>query len=136
MAVLVRDGFVDADSLAFTLNRDPETGRVIQITLEGVIRCASGVAIEITKHMDVRDDGDGELSVLSTYYRYHAWRPRQGGHSLIRYDQAHGQAHCHRFAANGEPDRHVMLTLDTMPRLDEVIREAVDIARAWDAEPS
>ena len=132
MDVLRRDGFVEDDSLEFTILRG-RNGRIDQVRLDGNVFCSDGVAVEVTKFMDTREL-EGRLEVLSTYYRYHAWRPRHGGQSLIRYDQSHGYPHYHRFDRDGNTERHDELTLDTMPRLDAVIREAVELSRAWDAE--
>ena len=87
--------------------------------------------------MDVRVV-DERLEVVSTYYRYHAWRPGRQGEPLIRYDQGHGdlQPHYHRFDNHGELLRYDELTFEEMPRLDAVIREAVDLARERDLESS
>lgn len=132
MDVLVRDGFVESDSLVFTLLRSA-SGYVEQVRLDGIIHCADGVALDVTKFMDVRYES-GRMEVISTYYRYHAWRPGASGESVVRYDQAHGQPHCHRFERDGRMSLQTQLTLDEMPRLDEVVREAVAIARGWDAD--
>ena len=110
-------------------------GLVNQVVLEGVIYCSDGVAVEVAKFMDVRYVG-GELQVLSTYYRYHAWRPGRSGEPLIRYDQGHEdpQPHYHRFDSEGGLVRYDELSFEAMPRLDAVVREAVDLARERDAQ--
>ena len=74
-----------------------------EVLLEGFIYCAGDVVIDVTKFMDARY-ANGRLEVISTYYRYHAWRPRRGGAALIRYDQGDGdttQPHYHRFSRDG-----------------------------------
>lgn len=129
----MRDGYVESDSLSFTVIHEPG-GRPVQVRLDGVIHGAGGVAVEVTKFMDVRVDGP-RIDVITTYYRYHAWRPGAPGESIVRYDQAHGVPHCHRFRRDGKVAEVVTLTLDAMPRLDEVVREAVDTARTWDTDP-
>jgi hypothetical protein len=131
--VLYRDGYVDSSSLSFSRIIAAD-GSVAQVVLEGVIRCSDDVAIDVTKFMDVRRV-DGRLEVISTYYRYQAWRPGRNGEPLLRYDQAHdsAQPHYHRFSETGALVRYDDLTLDSMPRLDAVVREAVDLARERDA---
>lgn len=130
MDALVRDGYVDSHSLRFMEIRAPE-GHIEQVRLDGVIHCSDGIAVEVTKFMDARQNGR-RIEVISTYYRYHAWRPGGEGEFVLRYDQAHGEPHCHRFSPDGE-GLTASLTLDAMPRLDEVIRDAVDTVRAWAA---
>lgn len=134
--VLARDGYVDDVSLTFTKLTAPD-GSVRQVKLEGIVFCPEGVAVEVTKYMETRYV-EGRLQVISTYYRYHAWRPGRSGEPLIRYDQAHDSdhPHYHRFDSAGEPLRYDDLTLETMPRLDAVVREAVDLARERDSGPS
>jgi Family of unknown function (DUF6516) len=133
MDVLIRDGFVETSALSFTRVVAAD-GRTIQILLEGMVYCSDGVAVDVTRYMDVRG-ATGLIEVISTYYRYHAWRPGRTGESLIRYDQAHDadHPHYHRFDRDGALVRYDDLTLEAMPRLDAVIREAVDLAREWDA---
>ncbi len=107
-----------------------------EVLLEGFIYCADDVVIDVTKFMDARY-ANGRLEVISTYYRYHAWRPRRGGAALIRYDQGDGdttQPHYHRFSRDGDLIRYDKLSLDGMPRLDAIVREAVDLAREWDSD--
>lgn len=132
--VLLRDGFVESVALSFTRLRGAD-GAVNQVLLEGVIYCACDVAIEVTKFMDA-DVSDGRLRVISTYYKYHAWRPGRSGESLIRYDQAHDarHPHYHRFDPKGHMVSYADLSLEQMPRLDAVVREAVDLAREWDGD--
>lgn len=132
MDVLYRDGFVHDHSLEFT-TLIAASGAVEQVRLDGYLRCAGGVMLEVTKFMDTRHAADA-LEVLTTYYRYHAWRPGRDGELLLRYDQSHGRPHYHRFGRLGGVERYGELTLDTMPRLDAVVREAVELSRAWDKE--
>jgi hypothetical protein len=131
MDVLARDGYVEEDSLAFSTTSS-NSGRVLEVRLEGRLRCANDVQLDVTKVMDARQGASGP-EVITTYYRYHAHRG-QDGTPVVRYDQAHGGPHCHRYARDGSESAYFILTLDEMPRLDEVVREAVEIARRWDAE--
>lgn len=134
--VLIRDGFVESVHLNFTLLLGGD-GAIAQVELRGVVHCSDAVSVDVTKFMDTRYVS-GRLEVISTYYRYHAWRPGRDGEPLIRYDQGHDDPHphYHRFDHRGELIRYDDLTFDTMPRLDAVIREAVDLARERDSAPS
>ena len=127
MAVLVRDGFVDDVDLRFERLLAPN-GDLEQMLLTGVVHCLSDVDVAVTKHMAVRWR-ERRLEVVSVHYRYHAWRV-SNQLALIRYDhQQTVEPHYHRFGPDGEPvDFEVR-----MPRLDAVIREAVDLARHYDA---
>jgi hypothetical protein len=106
-------------------------GEVVQVSLEGAICGRNEVEIEVTKHMDTRVVV-GRLQVLSTYYRYHAYRPSRGSGPVLRYDCAHDHLHYHRFDSAGIQVRHDTLAFADMPRLDAVVREAVDLVREWD----
>jgi hypothetical protein len=130
LEVLYRDGYVDSHDLQFTKYERPD-GRIEQVSLEASISCAAGVVLLVTKYMDVRYT-DKTPEVLSTYYRYHAQRAATG-QPVIRYDCGHEHLHYHRFDEDGHEIRRDPLPLQDMPRLDAVIREAVDLARSWDA---
>lgn len=134
MEDLYRDGFVQSDELRFERSLHPDRS-VKQVLLSGTVHCSNAVDIDVTKYMTARYE-DGQLEVISTYYRYHAWRATPGSEPLVRYDPYQtGEPHYHRFGPDGEPLIYEVLTLDAMPRLDAVIREAVDLARAYDLEP-
>ena len=129
--VLYREGIVESDNLVFT--EVAEGRKLRQVHLEGEIVCALGVRVRVSKWLDVRQATDG-VEVLSTFYQYHAWRPRAGRRReqpLIRYDQAHEALHRHRFEPTGASLPPQALSLEAMPRLDAVVREAVEIAVHW-----
>lgn len=135
MEDLYREGLVDHDDLRFT-----ETvgagGEALKIRLSGQIECARGVSVRVLKWMDVRRDARARLEVISRYYQYHAWRPARGRRreqALVRYDQAHGGLHRHVFDTAGHEVRSEPMDLDSIPRLDAFIREAVEIASEIDA---
>lgn len=127
--VLYRDGYIDGHDLRFTTYEQPG-GRIVQVSLDGAIACADGVILMVTKYMDVRYSGQTP-EVLSTYYRYHAMRA-ESGLPVIRYDCGHDHLHYHRFGPDGREVRRDPLDLERMPRLDAVVREAVDLVRSWE----
>lgn len=129
MEVLRREALILDDTLAF--RQITERGMVIQVALEGTITATDDVLLEVTKFMDTRENF-GRLEVISTYYRYHALRPGRAGEPLLRYDQSHGFPHYHRFTRDGGTELYEVLTLDQMPRLDAVVREAEALARERD----
>jgi hypothetical protein len=131
MHVLERDGYVISNSLVFTTLRI--AGVADKVLLAGTISCANDVEIYVTKYMDCRPSPRG-FEVITTYYRYHARRPGRSDAPIVRYDPAHEGPHCHRYARDGSEAARFTLTLDEMPRLDEVIRDAAETARSWDAE--
>lgn len=130
MDLLFDSGYVTSSRLVFIETRMPD-GRILQVRLEGSIECAPPVVVEVTKWMDVRYVS-GVPEVLSTYYRYHAWRRDRRSRPVLRCDCAHGDAHIHRFDRFGG-EEHQSITLDEVPRLDDFVYEAVDISRGWDS---
>jgi len=131
MDVLFRHGIVEADDLVFEEVFDDVTAEIVQVRLSGSVTCCCGAKVKVLKWMDTRPETGGGIEVISVYYQYQAWLPATSGRrpqSLVRYDQAHGgQPHRHQFDARGQEATHEPLTLDTMPRLDSVIREAADL---------
>jgi hypothetical protein len=141
MDVLLRDAIVVSDDLVFEEVFDESSGDIVQIGLRGNVNLACGARLKVTKWMETRGRPDGDVDVRTIYYQYHAWWPKIAGkrqQMLVRYDQAHGsQPHRHQFDRNGHQVTQTMLTLDTMPRLDAVIREAAALAVAsLDSESS
>lgn len=137
MEALRQEAVVETDSLVFELVNDPETGEVLKVRLGGEVVCYCGVRIRVLKWMEPRGSGK-ELEVQTIYYQYQAWLPRPGAmkeQSVVRYDQAHGGTpHRHEYDRDGEQVSHVTLTLDSMPRLDTTIREAVAIVASYEAD--
>jgi hypothetical protein len=137
MDSLRREAVVDRDTLVFEAVADPDSGAVLKIRLSGEVICFGGLRVRVLKWMDARGAGR-ELEVLTVYYQYQAWLPRRGARkeqSVLRYDQAHGGTpHRHQYDRHGDQVSHEELTLDTMPRLDTVIREAVAIVAAYEPE--
>jgi len=133
MDVLYREALIEADDLEF-IEIEDRWGLLERVGLRGHIRCRKGVRIRVLKWMDVRQDSPAHPEVLTVFYQYHAWRPasdRKGQRTLLRYDQAHGEPHRHSYDALGREAGLTRLTLDAMPRLDEVIREVVALAEVF-----
>jgi hypothetical protein len=66
---------------------------------EGVLYCADGLEIQVTKVQDLRRRGDGRPEVQTRAYAYHVLqRLPTGERNLFRYDNAH--------AYEGHPDAH------------------------------
>lgn len=131
MDVLYAEAAVISDDLEFFEVFD--TGRILRkVRLEGHVQCANDVQVRVLKWMDTRRGVREEIEVLTTFYQYHAWRPGHEGRreqSLVRYDQAHGDSpHRHVFDSVGDEVGTEQITLDSMPRLDSVIREALALA--------
>ncbi|MFN0093198.1 MAG: hypothetical protein ACKVVT_00255 [Dehalococcoidia bacterium] len=129
---LYREGLLESDDLVFERQGDRQSPIQIKLSAD-LIQCRSGVRARVLKWMAVRDGLSG-IEVLTVFYQYQAWRVAESGPSapLVRYDQAHGRMHVHRFdAVAGEYVED--LDIDHIPRLDDFLREAVDIADAFDA---
>jgi hypothetical protein len=139
MEVLYRDGVVEDDGLLFN-EVIADSGEMVKVRLAGEVICCRGVRLRVLKWMDVRRNEGGALEVLTVFYQYHAWRLRAGRkreQPLLRYDQAHGgEPHRHGYDRDGTEQPLEQLSLDTMPRLDAVIREATDLAvELWGDDP-
>jgi hypothetical protein len=135
MQLLYDRGIVEDDDLTFTASTDAR-GAIVKVKLEGEVTLSFGARARVLKWMDARPGQAGGTEVLSTFYQYHAWRPRRGAvreQALLRYDQAHGEPHRHRFDPGGKEMGCEVLTLDSMPRLDAFIREVWEIAAALGA---
>jgi hypothetical protein len=62
---------------------------------------------------------------------YHAWIPGDPPRDLLRYDSAYGLAdlHRHHFDHAGREVGIEPVTVEALPWVDEVVREAVELAR-------
>lgn len=130
MDALAAEGIVISDTLTFIEVRDERSGELVAVNLRGRIRCVDDVVIMVDKWLGVRRGRDNHHEVLGQSYRYHAWQRGRSRRDLVRYDSAHGLTHLHRheFDAAGRETAIVPLDLQTMPRLDLVIQEAVRLA--------
>lgn len=125
---LYDEGVVASDTLSFVEIVDA-SGQVIQVKLEGEVVCTSGVRVRVLEWLIAERRKQNRLHVQTTFYQYHAWRPRAPGRlpeqSILRFDQAHGSdLHRHYFDAAGNEVRSETISPDAMPRLSDVIREA------------
>lgn len=140
MDVLVRDGVVETDDLVFDDVVDETTGEIVQVRLSGTVICCCTSRVRVLKWMDTRPEDGGGIEVITVYYQYQAWMPATSGRreqSLVRYDQAHGgKPHRHQFDGLGREIRHEPLTLEAMPRLDAVVREAAGLVMGRSVEKS
>lgn len=138
MEALRNEALVESDTLTFETVADDSTGLIVRIRLSGEVRCYSGLRLRVLKWMGVRGSGRA-LQVRTDFYQYHAWAPppgRPGERSVLRYDQAHGGTpHRHEYNADGDQVAYEELTLETMPRLDTVVREASVIFASFPTSP-
>ena len=119
---LFNEGLIEEDTLTF---HEYRTGRtLIDVNVEGRIRCTLGVIIEIDKWLEV--DTANDPSVRGYSYRYHAWlaETHQG---VLRYDNAHGvgNLHCHLFDLRTGEASIIPCPRDSLPALDGFIRLAI-----------
>lgn len=135
LAILYDEGVIATDDLIFEEVYDETTGAIAQVGLSGSVTCACGAKVRVSKWMETNLREGGGFDVRTVYYQYHAWWPKLGKkrqQALVRYDQAHGsEPHRHYFDPTGRQISHERLTLDTMPRLDAVIREAAALVTAF-----
>jgi len=131
MEALYDEAVVERDDLRFTEFEHDGAGTLAQVGLIGTVFCCSGALVKVTKWMGVRRLRRREFEVRTDYYQYHAWLPKSRQKRqlpLLRYDHAHGsEPHRHEFDANGNCSDVRQLTLDTIPRLDDVLREAAEL---------
>ncbi|NUQ56001.1 MAG: hypothetical protein HUU14_08970 [Dehalococcoidia bacterium] len=130
MQLLYDEGVVSDDTLSFV--ETVESGEIVQVRLEGEVVCASGVRVRVLKWLAAERRTRNRIYVRTTFYQYHAWRLPAAGQppaqSILRYDQAHGSGlHRHHFDPAGKQVRHVEVSPDAMPTLEEVIREANEL---------
>ena len=137
MQRLYDEGVVQSDDLTFTERKDGRT--LVEVELAGErVQCAHGVCVRVLKFMEVRDIA-GYPQVRSSFYQYHAWRPRAAGRMkeqpLVRCDQAHGGTpHVHEYDSDGQEVAYEEISFDDVPRLDDFIRGAVAMAQTIDEE--
>ncbi len=123
------DHFILDNQLCYTLTP-------FAVRWEGVLYCADGMEIQVTKLQDVRMHS-GRYQVRTIEYRYHVIR-RVGDRTinLFRYDNSHTQPghttshHRHRYDSEGieiEPPMHT--GEKGWPVLSEVIEEACQVWR-------
>lgn len=128
MDSLAAEALVFRDTLTFRELRK-ESGALRWVNLRGRIQCCDGVVIAVNKGLDVALNDRNQIVVRGNAYSYHAWvrgRPRR---HILRYDNSHGEnaLHRHFFDVAGNQIAIEPVSLDSLPRLDLVIREAV----AW-----
>lgn len=127
MEALVREGFVLRDTLTFREIYDESD--LLRVNLRGRVVCSDGVVLVVNKWLGVRRGSTGRNEVLGEFYSYQAYRRGKPPIPILRYDNAHGSGlHRHFFDAAGKEIGVQHVTLQTLPRLDLVIREAVAIA--------
>jgi hypothetical protein len=103
----------------------------ISYLIEGSIRCAAGIEIDVTKLLDVRVYRRLE-QVRGVSYRYNAYV--RGGHNILRYDNGHAEApdefHRHEFDPfTGHERSRTILDREDLPTLIEVVSEVERLAR-------
>lgn len=103
----------------------------VSYLIEGSIRCAAGLEIDVTKLLDVRVNRRLE-QVRGVSYRYNAYV--RGGHNILRYDNGHAEApdefHRHEFDSfTGRELSRTILGREDMPTLIEVVSEVERLAR-------
>lgn len=129
MAALVRGGLVVRDTLTFREIYDAQSGGLAKVNLRGRVVCTHGVVVIVDKWLRVRRGRGGHYEVLGEFYAYHAYRRGTPPVWLARYDNAHGSdLHRHFFDSGGRETRVEVVTLESLPRLDFIIREAVFLA--------
>jgi hypothetical protein len=108
------------------------------VRLSARVTCFGGANVRVLKWMEVRYV-NGVAEVMTVFYQYQAWLPQPGRRreqTLVRYDEAHrGTPHRHEHDRSGHQVAHDELTLEAMPRLDSVIREAAAMAAAFSRAP-
>lgn len=128
MESLYREGLILDDTLTFT-HTTGESGELIRVNLAGIVDCRGDVTVEISKWLSVRRGLRNRVEVLTEFYLYHAQHEIGGRQMpLFRYDNAHGELHRHWFDQDGQETRVEDVPIETMPRMDAVLREAVSAA--------
>jgi len=101
-----------------------------QVTLSGRLECARDLLISVRKLLEVRRGVHNRYEVRTVRYSYHGWI-RGTEHNVTRYDNAHDYLPLHRHCfdlASGHETRVDLLDIEHWPTLDDVIREAVELA--------
>ncbi|MCY4454877.1 MAG: hypothetical protein OXC56_01045 [Chloroflexi bacterium] len=125
---LERHAFVVADDTTFTRLRDDG---IVSYLLEGLIHCAGGIEIDVTKLLAVRVSRRLE-QVRGLSYRYNAHV--RGGYNILRYDNGHiatpDEFHRHAFdPLTGIERSRTTFDRDRMPTLIEMVSEVEQLAR-------
>lgn len=127
MEALIRDGDVLRDTLTFREIFD-ETA-LVRVNLRGRVVCRDGVVLVVNKWLRVRRGSSGRNEVLGEFYSYQAYRRGKRPVPILRYDNAHGsEIHRHFFDPAGREIGTQRISMESLPRLDLVIREAIAIA--------
>ena len=127
MRTLERDGVVERDNLSIIDIRRSD-GRRSGVHMYGRVWCAHGVIVEVDKWLAV-DLGrsEGGDRVRGEDYSYHAYVERASGPvALFRYDNSdgHGGLHRHTFDLSGTEVQVDLLSLEELPTLDLILRQA------------
>lgn len=134
MDALAREGLVRSDRLTFVELRT-SSGDLRAVNLRGRIDCCDDVVITVNKWLDVSRNARNQVVVRGRLYGYHAWVRGTPRRNLLRYDNAHAsQLHRHFFDDVGREIGVVAVSLESLPRLDLVIREAVALVRGTPLE--
>lgn len=131
MEALVAEGLVESDTTEFREAIDAR-GRLLQVNVRGRVLTTGGAVVIVNKWLEVRADESNRDAVRTSEYDYHAYRVAPARRDLFRYDSCHGLSdlHVHRFDTDGvEVGRPSPVALETMPPLNEVVREADALAR-------
>lgn len=128
MASLEAEGLIHRDTLTFREIVTP-SGALSAVNLRGRIECCDRVVIAVNKWLDTAINDWGQLVVRGNSYSYHAWVRGGPRREVLRYDDGHGELHRHFFDMAGIEVAVEPVTLDSLPRLDLIIREAVAIVR-------
>ena len=102
-------------------------GDLARVNLRGRIVCAERVVIAVNEWLAVRRGPTNRYQVLGESHSYHAFKRASPRVDILRYDDAHGPLHRHYFDAAGREIRVEAIELETLPRLDFVVREAVSL---------
>ena len=130
MNALIEEGIVLRETVALAEISD-NNGTLVQIRVTGRVLCAYQVVLIVNKRLAVQRDSSNRQVVRGIAYEYHAFiRTTNPRRALLRYDDSHDMLHRHFFDSNGkELERSPRsIPLDSLPRMDLVIREAVALA--------
>ena len=124
---LEAEGIVTDGRLSFRDSMS-QSGRLVQVNLSGFLVTASGARVFVNEWLDIVHER-GRPTVQTREYDYHA-RLVVGpgrGQDLFRFDNSHGDLdtlHKHFFDVDGREYENRPITLEEMPGLSQVIREA------------
>ena len=98
------------------------------MAIQGHVFCLGNVVLEVEKYLQMMERENGQLFVRGFSYRYHAFVP--GEHSLVRYDNSHGEDVYHRHAfepVTGQETEITDLTRNEFPTFSEILDELEEI---------